>query len=95
MPCYVKCKESGNMFIRGRLGPHCRAEFCSWVSDYLCDYPVGKDKTCDRTLCSDHAYRVAPDIHYCAAHYNEWVKFKADGGVKNELENVVPFKSPK
>jgi len=45
-------------------------------------------------VCDDHAYEVAPDTHYCAPHYNEWMKFKNDGGVKAVLENVVPYKTP-
>lgn len=92
MPCYSKYEDEGNMFICGELGPHCTSDNCNWFADSLCDYPVGKGKTCDRKLCDDHAYEVAPDIHYCASHYNEWAKFRTSGGVKNELKNVVPFK---
>jgi len=80
------------MFFCGRFGQHCNVTDCGWVSDYLCDYPIGEGKTCDRTLCTDHAYEVAPDIHYCGAHYNERAKFRTNGGVKKELENVVPYK---
>ena len=92
MPCYSKYTEGGNMFMCGRLGPHCNASGCNWVSEYLCDYPVGEGKTCDRPLCTEHAYEVAPDTHYCAAHYNQWADFKNNGGVENELKNVVPYK---
>ena len=92
MPCYSKYQEGGNLIICGRLGPHCNDSRCNWVADYLCDYPVGNGKTCDRSLCADHAYEIAPGIHYCASHYNAWVDFKNAGGVKRELENVVPYK---
>lgn len=77
------------MFMCGKLGPHCAD--CSWVSGYLCDYPVGKGKTCDRPLCEDHANEVAPDLHYCNVHYREWEEFRKSGGVEKELKNVTPF----
>lgn len=92
MPCYSKTDEKGTIFLCGDLGPHCNSERCNWVADNLCDYPVGDNKTCDRVLCDDHAYLIAPDMHYCGAHYNEWKTFVDKGLVKKELENVVPFK---
>ena len=76
----------------GRLGPPCADHRCNWVSDYLCDFPVGNNKTCDRPLCGDHAYEVAPDTHYCAPHYEMWLKFRESGGIKKELGNVTPYK---
>ena len=88
MSCYYK----DGMTMCGDLGPHCADHRCAWAAEYLCDYPVGNGKTCDRPLCSDHAYEVAPDIHYCAQHYSEFEKFKQAGGIKKELENVVPYK---
>lgn len=76
---YVRVKkESENdppMIVCGDLGPHC-AE-CLSPGDVLCDYPVRDGKTCDRTICEDHAHQVYPDIHYCAAHYKEWMAFKS------------------
>jgi hypothetical protein len=91
MPCYRQpMKNGGTMIICGKLGPHCSN--CMAVGDYLCDYPVGKGKTCDRPLCESHAHEVAPDIHYCPGHLVMWQEFKDAGGVKAELENVVPFK---
>lgn len=80
------------MFICGDLGPHCRAEGCADASDNLCDYPVGEGRTCDMPLCDLHSYEVAPNMHYCPAHQAMWQTFKDSGGVKQELENVVPFK---
>ena len=66
---YLAHREPGptHMHICGDLGPHC-AE-CAGVGGNLCDYPVGNDKTCDRPLCDDHATEVAPDVHYCRAHF--------------------------
>lgn len=91
MPCYHGYDKRGNFFhICGSLGPHC-AE-CADVAENLCDYPVGKNKTCDRKLCGQHSNEVAPDIHYCTAHFKHWIKFEQEGGVKRVLENIVPFK---
>lgn len=75
----------------GQLGNPCS---CGCVAAALCDYPVGKDKTCDRILCNDTpcGYKIAPHIDYCHDHYKEWQTFKDAGGVKSVLENVVPFK---
>lgn len=92
MPCYTRYADGGNQFLCGKLGPHCVAESCNWVSDFLCDYPVGNDKTCDRSLCGDHAHQIAPDTHYCAAHYNEYVEYRNTSELRNTLDNVVPFK---
>ena len=94
MTCYHKLTPEGQITLCGDLGPRCADSRCMWVADCLCDFPVGNGKTCDRPVCEDHAYEVAPDIHYCAPHYNEWMKFKNDGGVKEVLENVVPYKTP-
>ena len=73
---FAKTKSASDlpMIVCGDLGPHC-AE-CLSPGDVLCDYPVGNGKTCDRTICEDHAHQVYPDIHYCAAHYKEWMVFK-------------------
>lgn len=91
MPCYMKdSPELGRMFICGDLGEHC-AE-CGWVGEYLCDYPVGDGKTCDRQLCESHANEIAPDLHYCAAHLGMWKAYRESGAVERELENVVPFR---
>jgi hypothetical protein len=93
MPCYFKAQPAGNMFICGDLGEHCAD--CSWVADFLCDYPVGDDKTCSRPICEEHAHEVAPGVHYCSGHLAKWQEFRAAGGVERELANVVPFAAPK
>lgn len=92
MPCYIEHTEDGDaVFLCGDLGPHCAAGKCAAVSGWLCDYPVGEGKTCDLPLCGSHAYEVAPNIHYCPGHLTLWSAFRDSGGVKRELENVVPF----
>lgn len=90
MPCYQVKSKIGPMFICGDLGEHCSS--CSDVGLYLCDFPVGDNKTCDLHLCDDHAHEVAPNLHYCDAHFKMWEEFRKSGGVKHELENVVPYK---
>ena len=64
---------------------------CCCEADYLCDYPVGDDKTCDAKICGKHVHEVAPGIHYCESHYDEFMRFEESGGVKRYLENVVPY----
>lgn len=88
MTCYVT--SDGNGFVCGELGSHCAD--CMRVSDILCDFPVGKGKTCDRAICDVHSYEIGPNLHYCESHYDQWNSFKESGGVKSYLENVVPFK---
>jgi hypothetical protein len=81
------------MFICGDLGPHCAD--CADVGENLCDYPVGKGKTCDRSICETHSHEIGPNLHYCDTHYKQWLAFRDAGGVRRELENVVPFKQSK
>ena len=66
---------------------------CNCESDFLCDFPVGDDKTCDAQLCTKHAHEVAPGIHYCKSHYDEFKRFEDGGGVKKYLDNVIPYPS--
>lgn len=92
MPCYIAKDGDTAIFICGNLGDHCGDVNCADVSGYLCDYPVGDGKTCDMPLCHKHAFEAAPEIHYCPAHALMWMEFRDSGGVRRELENVVPFK---
>jgi hypothetical protein len=91
MGCYTIGTGQAS-WICGDLGPKCSN--CGTVGDALCDYPVGEEKTCDRQICTECAHEVAPDVHYCDAHFAEWTKFRDAGGVQRELANVVPFKTP-
>ncbi len=93
MTCYKLTKKgSGEFFLCGDLGPHCGDSNCTDVGENLCDYPVVNDLTCDRPICHPHSFEVAPNMHYCPAHTTMWKEFKDSGGVKKELENVVPYK---
>ena len=92
MPCYMaSAKDGSQMFICGDLGPHCAC--CSDVGDYAyCDFPVAPGQPCNRALCESHSHEVAPGVHYCDGHFEEWRKFLDSGGVTSELANVVPFR---
>lgn len=92
--CSQKNKDVGQtMFVCGDLGPHCAD--CAAGGEFLCDFPVGEGKTCDRSMCSDHATEIGPEIHYCNAHHQMWQDFKARGGVDAVLKNVIAFKCEK
>jgi hypothetical protein len=76
-------------FIHGEYGDACRT--CGDVSDVLCDFPVADGKTCDAPLCERCTPESAPDVHYCPGHRAEFEAFRDAGGVKDKLENLVPF----
>lgn len=78
-------QQGGKITICGDLGPHCAD--CSGVGDYLCDYPVGDDKTCDRPMCDRHAREVGQNMHYCVTHKRMWDEYKQrTGAQENETE---------
>lgn len=92
--CAQKARHAGlAISVRGDLGSHCAD--CAAVGDYLCDYPVGKNVTCDRPVCGSHAHEIAPNLHYCEAHYAAWREFVDAGGVGDVLQNVIAFKDTK
>jgi hypothetical protein len=109
MPCYIHPVKETTELINGRITriggftlftcgqsldePHCFA--CMDFGDYLCDYPVGKGKTCDRAMCESHRHNVAPELDYCDSHYPEWCKFRDGGGPQKHFENVIPFRGEK
>jgi hypothetical protein len=96
MTCYsIHLKGGGRGVLCGDLGPHCSDSRCADVSENLCDFPVSNGKTCDAPLCHAHSFEVAPNLHYCPGHALMWREFRGSGGVKRELENVVPYKEPK
>ena len=91
MPCYAIHDKAGKQIghVCGKLGKHCAD--CAGVSGFLCDFPVGKGKTCDRPMCERHACEIGPDLHYCSTHEIEWLAFRENGGFKEVLSNVVPY----
>ncbi len=48
----------------------CSVPGCHRAADYLCDWPMGKGKTCDAPLCEHHRGRQAEEreIDYCPQH---------------------------
>lgn len=95
MPCYIVYDQNRRPVghICGDLGPHCSD--CGAGANYLCDFPVGDGKTCDRHICGYHAHEVAPEVHYCDGHHAEWRVFVESGGVAEHLANVIAFKAEK
>jgi hypothetical protein len=52
---------------------------CGVAADFLCDYPMGKGKTCDLPLCADCRHAVDDDTDLCRLHRAE---FRARAGVE-------------
>lgn len=92
MGCTMKRKPDGAiLFVCGKdLSPYpCRV--CGMEADYLCDYPIDHNKTCDSQMCEHHLNEVAPGIHFCKAHYEEYKNYDKSGAVRKRLDNVVPY----
>lgn len=57
----------GPMFMCGHRAAEefvlCIEPGCQHLSDLLCDYPMGRGKTCDLALCDDHAREIGEDRH--------------------------------
>lgn len=51
---------------------------CNFVADYLCDFPMGDNKTCDAVLCGNHAHYIGEEKHLCPVHA---AIFKASGAL--------------
>ena len=65
-------------FICGTLEglEYCNHTNCIGVNEFLCDYPIGDDKTCDYGMCREHSNIIGEDLHYCKAHYDLWMQTK-------------------
>ena len=57
---------------------------CGCVAEILCDYPMGRGKTCDIALCESCAREVGDDRHLCLLH---WAEFKG----KAKIDRVNPW----
>jgi hypothetical protein len=64
----------GDHILCGDLGPPCSDPTCGDVGDNLCDWPMGRGKTCDLPLCDDHAREIGENRHLCFIHHPMWVK---------------------
>ncbi len=60
-------------WICGRFEPEdaCSAPGCVFFSEALCDYPMGRGKTCDAALCPGHAHSIGADRDLCEIHFSE------------------------
>lgn len=64
--------DDGTSFLCGDLVvPVCK---CGVAADYLCDYPIGKGKTCDLNLCPGCLRHIGDDLDLCEIHFAEFVK---------------------
>jgi hypothetical protein len=62
----------------------CRAEpGCEFAGDLLCDWPVGRGRTCDLPLCATHARSIGPDRDLCPIHHALWVQKMGAGARLN------------
>lgn len=92
MTCYILRDNNKQKigFICGDLGDHCQ---CGGIAEVLCDFPVGKGKTCNKKLCELCAYHInAPvkdsNIDFCHAHNAEWQEFLKGKGVEKGLAKI-------
>lgn len=56
--------------------PHrSKCQYCGKPSEFLCDFPVGKNKqgkkkTCDRKLCRNCSQKgISQNVDFCREHY--------------------------
>ena len=53
--------------VRGQRSKRCA--FCSnGYVEKLCDFPVGKGRTCDAGMCAKCATAIARETDYCPKH---------------------------
>ena len=66
------------LFICGSMEgvEYCAHKECLGFNEFLCDYPIGEERTCDYGMCVDHSNQVGEDLHYCKAHYEIWLEQK-------------------
>ncbi|MBE8578622.1 hypothetical protein [Vibrio sp. OPT18] len=97
MPCMPIVENGKNIgFMCGSFSQEEVAQsFCfdcesnSPRAAFLCDYPVGNDKTCDRQLCPNCANAVGPNMHYCTTHHKEWTEFQNSGEGHKQVLNAI------
>jgi hypothetical protein len=75
-----------NLWMCGDGHPEPLCE-CGRITDLLCDYPMGRGKTCDKPMCAEHAFEIAEDKHLCLIHHAEF-----RGKAKAERINPWPPK---
>jgi len=80
MPCF---REDGIWICFSDDADVAHCKYCGHFADYLCDWPMGENKTCDTPLCEKHAFSLSfeDDLHFCPIHlamYEEQQKRKFD-----------------
>lgn len=65
MGCAISKQPDGSvMFMCGSGVEPCSV--CGDLSVSLCDYPVGKRKTCDQLLCEKHSIKQGAEfVNHC------------------------------
>ena len=58
--------DGSKIFWHGDGIEHC--DECCLIAEYLCDWPMGRGKTCDHKLCQMHSHPIAADHHLCPIH---------------------------
>lgn len=85
----VKLPGGGTAIVCGRGLSRKRCVTCGKPSDVLCDYPVkrnGKEGTCDRPCCREHAVSVGDNRDYCLAH----AEFDEEAGIVGNCIGWTP-----
>lgn len=84
-------QPSARVFMCGDLKiVMCRGEVaCEYEGDVLCDWPMGRGKTCDLPLCEDHARNIGPERDLCPIHFAMWVE-----ATRTDRLNVWPPRRP-
>lgn len=67
-PMPSRLRQPQEVYMCGEGIEVCDHHSCAYCADYLCDWPMGKGKTCDAALCEDHAVLVGEDMYFCPAH---------------------------
>lgn len=73
MPCTWFVSGEGKNRVIGVMCSHGHHEkrkcaFCGKPADYLCDYPIGDGKTCDKPICKKCKTIVGDNLDYCPTH---------------------------
>lgn len=84
-------KELGKIFIHyhGEKLENCN--ICGNIASFLCDFPVGNDKTCDCKLCNECAEHIGVNLHYCPDHFKIWEDFKNRPDFEEKVTNIINF----
>lgn len=80
MTCHRYPAPDGVAFVCER-GSRKRAQVCpcGFEATELCDYPIGRRKTCSALLCERCRVRVGRDSDLCPAHAAMWSGTSMDG----------------